>query len=221
MPETDPTFAESQKQALVRDGYDAIAGPYTGLAANVDSSHPRRERTSALLSRLQPGSSVLELGCGGGVPVAAAVVAAGHEFLGVDVSPMQINLAVRNVPDGRFLVGDLAEQEFEPAAFNAVLMLYVITHVPREKWRAVFRAVHRWLSPCGWLLLNVPHHESAGWLEENFLGLGTTNWTNGFDASTTHGLLADEDFTVVDAQRLGEDDLDPEGWLWILARRAS
>lgn len=221
MPETDPTFAESRKRDLVRDGYDAIAEPYTDLAANVDPSHPRRERTGALLARLQPNSSVLELGCGGGIPVAAAIVASGHKVLGVDVSPKQIDLALRNVPSGRFLVGDLVEQEFEAAAFDAVLMLYVITHVPREKWRVVFRSICRWLSPGGWLLLNVPHNESAGWLEEDFLGLGTTNWTNGFDAPTTLGLLADEGFTVVEAQRLDEDDLDPEGWLWILAQRPS
>src|ERR1700704_4432125 len=163
VPESDATATDASWRSLVRDGYDAISGACTDLANSVDDTHPRKQQAAALLERLRPNSTVLELGCGGGLPVAATVVAAGHDVVGVDLSTKQIDLAARNVPGGQFLVGDIAEQDFAPAAFDAVLLLYVITHVPREKWAAVLRKVSRWLTPGGWLLLTVPHHASPGW----------------------------------------------------------
>ena len=48
---------------------------------------PRRVWASDLCERLAPGSAVLDLGCGSGVPVAAALVAAGHAVTGLDLSP--------------------------------------------------------------------------------------------------------------------------------------
>jgi cyclopropane fatty-acyl-phospholipid synthase-like methyltransferase len=174
---------------------------------------------AALLNRLRPGSSVLEVGCGGGVPVAAAIVAAGHAYVGVDVSPNQVGLARHNVPGGQFVVVDVVEAELaSPNPFDAVLMLYAITHVSRESWPTVFGKIHGWLASDGRLLLNVPLRESPGWLEEDFLGLGGTNWTNAFDASTTTALLEEHGFEIEEAEQLAEDENDLEGWLWILAR---
>jgi SAM-dependent methyltransferase len=218
VPESDATVPDASWRSLVRDGYDAISAAYTDLANSVDDTHPRKQQTAALLERLRPNSTLLELGCGGGLPVAATVVAAGHRLVGVDLSSKQIDLATRNVPGGEFLVGDIAEQDFAPATFDAVLLLYVITHVPKEEWAAVLHNIRRWLTPGGWLLLNVPHHASPGWREEDFLGLGTTNWTNSFDSPTSLALLTEKGFTIIDTQTLGEDEHDPEGWLWVLAR---
>lgn len=126
-----------------------------------------------------------------------------------------------HVPGGEFLVGDVAEQDFAAASFDGVLMLYAITHVPREQWPELLVGIRRWIRPDGWLLLNLPHHASSGWLEEDFLGLGGTNWTNSYDSGTALQLLERADFGVVDKRRLGEDELDPEGWLWVLARPVS
>lgn len=216
MPE-EPTLAESETRALVTNGYDAIAEAYTDLAAAVDESHPRRSETAALLARLAPSSRVLELGCGGGVPVAAAIVDAGHSYVGVDISARQVEVARQRVSGGRFVVGDVADQDFERESFGAVLMLYAITHVRRERWPELFARMQRWLRADGWLLINVPRRESAGWLEEDFLGLGATNWTNSYDPAVTLQLLEAAGFVIETAEVRGEDELDPEGWLWVLA----
>ncbi len=209
------------KRSLVRDGYDAIAEHYYRQAANGLPSHPRRQATSALLAGLQPGSSVLELGCGSGVPVAAEIVGRGHGYVGIDISPRQIELARRFVPNGDFRCGDIVEQSFEAEIFDAVVAFYVITHVPRERWRGLFAHVSQWLRPGGVLVLNVPHGDSPGWLEEDFLGFGATNWTNAYGAETTVGILEAHHLSVLEAKPLPEDDDSSEEWVWITAQRAT
>lgn len=62
------------KASLVQAGYDHIAEDYLRLACEVPVTHPRRERTAALLATLPAGSSVLEVGCGAGMPVAAEIL---------------------------------------------------------------------------------------------------------------------------------------------------
>jgi cyclopropane fatty-acyl-phospholipid synthase-like methyltransferase len=59
-----------------------------------------------LLNRLEPGASVLDLGCGSGDPADVAI-AREHKVTGVDVSQTQIHLARQNVPTGTFLQGTL------------------------------------------------------------------------------------------------------------------
>ena len=164
-------------------------------------------------------SSVLELGCGAGVPVAAGVLASGHAYLGIDVSPRQIDLARGLVPDGDFRCGDVLDQSFDDASFDAVIAFYVVTHVPRELWAGLFASIHRWLRPGGLLALNVPDRDSPGWLEQDFLGLGTTNWTNAYGAAATQEILAAHAFEVLEAKALADDDDSPDPWVWITARR--
>jgi SAM-dependent methyltransferase len=218
MPEA-PDLDDVAARALVRDGYDAIAERYLRLAAAAPVDHPRRERVAALLATLPPASTVLELGCGAGLPVAAEVLRHGHTYFGIDVSPRQIELATRLVPGGDFRCGDLLDQSLDNATFDAVIALYTVTHVPRDEWARLFARVRRWLKPGGRFLVNVPHGDSPGWLEEDFLGLGVTSWTNAFSAETTQGMLEAAGLDVLEAISRPDDDSSPNGWVWITAGR--
>lgn len=55
--------------------------------------------------------TVVDLGCGSGI-WAHAVVQAGYEVLGVDLSPAMINLARLRIPDGTFVVGSFLDVDF-------------------------------------------------------------------------------------------------------------
>lgn len=219
MPEA-PGFHDEVTRSLVREGYDQIAVRYSQLAADVQASHPRRERTSTLLARLPAQSAILEAGCGGGLPVAAEILQRGHAYVGVDVSRRQIELARQQVPGGDFRCGDVLEQSFEDDAFDAVMALYAITHVPRDRWSELITDFHRWLRPGGILLVSVPHGDSPGWLEEDFLGLGSTNWTNGYGIEATLEMLATAGFDVLEALPLVDDDSGAERWVWVTATKA-
>src|SRR5689334_16023148 len=49
---------------------------------------------------------VVDLGCGSGI-WAQALLAAGYDVLGIDISPTMIRLARRKAPGARFLTGSL------------------------------------------------------------------------------------------------------------------
>jgi cyclopropane fatty-acyl-phospholipid synthase-like methyltransferase len=208
--------------AIVRDGYDQIADQYLAAVAPARADDQRDAWTEQLLQRLAPASTVLDLGCGPGVPSAAMLEAAGHHVVGVDISPRQIELARRNVPSGSFVVCDVVDFTAEPASFDAAMALYSLTHVPRDRYPALFARLVEWLRPGAWLLASMGATDAAGWNEEDFLGFGHTSWTNGCDPATSRRLLTDAGFDLERAEMVqGATPFGAERWLWILARRAS
>src|SRR5438874_2512188 len=85
----------------------------------------------ALLERLEPGSEVLDLGCGNGT--VTRVLAERHRVTGVDLSAAQLDRARRRVPAATFLHADATELELPEGSFDAVVSTFVFGHVPRAK----------------------------------------------------------------------------------------
>lgn len=220
MPEADD-LDDSEKNSLIKDGYDKVATEYLQSARSTPASHPRKAKTAALLATLNSNSRVLELGCGAGLPVAEMITDAGHRYKGFDISPRQIEFARALVPAGQFEVGDIAQQDLEPNSFDAALMFYAITHVPRAQWARLLQTVHISLVPGGKFVLNTSQDDSPGWLEENFLGFGGTNWTNGYSADKCVDLLKQTGFEVTEVAALADFEEDPgsEVWVWITATK--
>jgi ubiquinone/menaquinone biosynthesis C-methylase UbiE len=206
--------------SLVRDGYEQIADDY--LAAVIAGGAPvRLQWLARLLARIPTPGSVLDLGCGAGVPVAATLAERGWRVTGIDVSPRQIELARTHVPTGEFLVVDATEAEFAAASFDAVVAYFSLTHIPRAAHAELLARVARWLVPGGWLLACLGTSDVDGWIEENFLGLGHTNWTNSFDVATNERLLMTAGFELDVADVVTtHESWGTEAWLWVLARTA-
>jgi len=181
-------------------------------------SDPRAAWDQGFLGRLSGGSHLLDLGCGPGVPTAAEFVRNGHRVTRIDVSPRQVELARVNVPQGRFLIGDALTTNFPTGSFDAIAALFVLTHIPRAQWASLFARFVEWLSPQGWLQATFGMNDSSGWDEEDFLGFGHTNWTDGFGPENGRRLLVDAGFRIDRAETI-VDEL-PSGvarWLWVIA----
>jgi SAM-dependent methyltransferase len=86
----------------------------------------------------------LDLGCGTGFAV-PALVAAGWQVVGVDVSADQ--LAVAGGVDAELVQADAADMPFEDDSFDAVVS--VLTHTDFDDPGSVFAEVHRVLRPGG------------------------------------------------------------------------
>lgn len=188
-----PTTAAASRE-LVRDGYDAISYAYRpddGPAGATTDEYSGW--LDELADHLAPAAEILDLGCGAGVPAARQLVDAGFAVTGVDISEVQIARARTLVPQGTFVVTDLACFDAPDASFDAVISLYALIHVPLEDQRRLFRHIHRWLRPGGPLLTIVGHERWTG--VDDYLG-APMFWEHA-DAATYLAWLEADGFEVV------------------------
>ena len=91
---------------------------------------------------------VCDLGCGGG-QLSAALLEAGYEVIGVDLSPAMIRIARRQVKNARFLQGSIAELNL-PRCDAAFAVGEIVNYLgSRSQMARAFRNVFRALQPGG------------------------------------------------------------------------
>jgi SAM-dependent methyltransferase len=202
---TDEQFAAAHAaiaRVLVARGYDAVAARYADWAVQIDS--PLGAWLQRLLDRLPARARVLDLGCGNGVPVARALVDAGHDIVGVDASRAQVDLARRNVPGLDLIRADALDVEFAPASFDAVASTFVFGHIPRAEQPVLLDRIRRWLRPGGLLLLTMATGDTDDELDQDWHG-APTFWAS-FDAETNAELVARAGFEVEEARVVAQDE---------------
>lgn len=130
--------------------FDAIGADYEQAFAG---SRAHRASLDRLLGQLAPRSRVLDVGSGTGRPTAQALADAGHEVLGVDVSPVMVDLASRHVPGASFRCADIREESLEEESFDAVCVYFSLLQMAREEQGALVRRLAGALRPGGLLVL--------------------------------------------------------------------
>ncbi len=91
----------------------------------------------AFVKELAGGSSVLDLGCGGGEPVARFLVDHGLRVTGVDSSPAMITLARDRLPEQEWIVADMRRLALD-RRFAGILAWDSYFHLSHEAQRAMF-----------------------------------------------------------------------------------
>jgi SAM-dependent methyltransferase len=96
----------------MEDAADGIIAHYERHALSWDAdrraaSWNDKPYIARFLSLLSSGSTILDLGCGGGSPVALHMVAQGFRVTGVDSSPTLISLCQERMPDQDWIVADM------------------------------------------------------------------------------------------------------------------
>ncbi|KIJ50908.1 hypothetical protein M422DRAFT_27044 [Sphaerobolus stellatus SS14] len=147
---------------------------------------------------LSPGTNVLDIGCGTGVPVAETFVKAGHNVTGIDFSQTMVDLAQRQVPEGSFIKADM--RMYEPPAnlvgqYGAIIASNSLYHVSVDETVTMVQRFTNWIKDggvvvigCGIMLLpngEVPPFDESGWkdsVEATFLGQKVTGTLGSMDA---------------------------------------
>jgi SAM-dependent methyltransferase len=200
-------------KGIVRQGYDIVSHAYCADEAP-DMEARYGPWLDELAARLAPSDTVLELGCGCGIP-ATRRLAEDYDVTGVDISPVQIERARKLVPDARFLCADMTSLELPAEAYAAVVSLYAIVHVPLGEQQALFRDIQRWLRPGGHLLATVGHRAWTG-TEEDWLGAGGLMYWSHADKATYLRWIEAAGFEILWTHFVPEDD---SGATLLLARR--
>jgi SAM-dependent methyltransferase len=150
---------EEQKR-IVREGYDKLSCTYRAETTPDDFEH-YAEWVEILSQHVPAGSSVLDVGCGCGLP-ATKLLAERFDVTGVDFSEVQIKRAQRLVPGAQFLREDIIDLAFDPESFDAIVSFYAIIHMPLEQQPELFSRFAQWLRPAGILMAIVGHRAWTG-----------------------------------------------------------
>ncbi len=206
--------------AQVAAGYDAVGTEYFNFY-RAEIPEKLTSYIDNFAAKLQSGSSVLELGCGNGIPVAEKL-ATEFNVTGVDVSEKQIERARANVPNAEFLASDMSKLDYPSDSFSGVVALYSIIHLPRELHGDLFKSIYSWLKPGGIFLATLNSTESENWVEEDWFG--APMYWSGYAPERTKEMIAESGFVIESARievisGLETTDGEPERHLWVVARK--
>jgi len=135
-----------------RESYNLIAAQWA--AARAAFCGRERDYLEAVLSTAPAGSTILDLGCGTGRPMAEHIVAQGRRVLGVDQSEALLGIARGNLPTERWVLSTM--QAFEPdRSFQGALLWDSLFHLPRDEHEPILRKVVDALPPGARLMLTV------------------------------------------------------------------
>lgn len=199
---------KSDPNKIVLEGYNKIAHDYSTTRNQFDNLKYLKK----LNIFLKPCSTILDIGCGAGIPIDKYFIERGHKIIGVDLSPKQISLALKNVPQGKFEVKDISNLKDNEFTVSAVISFYTIFHIPREKHQELFKKINSYLPKEGSILVSMGASEWEG--TEEFYG--TKMFWSHFGPKKNREIIANAGFKIL------LDEIDTSGGekhQIILARR--
>lgn len=113
---------------------------------------------------LPPGSSILDLGCGHGVPLSEVLINNGFAVYGIDASPTLISAFRQQFPKAHAECSAVEDSELFHRTFDAAIAWGLMFLLPAEVQKIVIGKVARALSPGGKFLFTSPR-EPLTWLD--------------------------------------------------------
>jgi SAM-dependent methyltransferase len=171
--EPDSASARARQRNVVRRGYDAISLAYrsddgTAAASSAEDLSRYAGWVRELAGLLPARATVLDLGCGAGIPATSQLTAHGLRVLGVDFSAVQLRRARQLVPAARLVQADMTELHLQSGRIDAVVSFYALIHVPLADQQALIPRIRGWLRPGGHFLATVGADRWTG--TEDYLG---------------------------------------------------
>ncbi|WP_225823718.1 class I SAM-dependent methyltransferase [Streptomyces naphthomycinicus] len=210
-------MAEEDRRAPAAVVFDALGLDYERAFAG---SAPHRASLGRLLELLAPGSRVLDVGSGTGRPTAQILGEAGHRVLGIDVSPVMVDVAARQVPEAEFRLADIRDTPLAEASFDAVCAYFSLLQMSRAEQKAVVAKLARTVRPGGLVALATVPLDVEG-VEAVFMGQPVR--VTSFSAAAFTALVTEAGLSVLaEEQTLFTPDhpeAGPEPHLFLLARR--
>ena len=135
------------------NSYEAVASEFA----------ERREQSSigvatvrAWARSLPAGASILDLGCGHGVPISMALMNDGFVIHGVDASPSLTATFRRQFPRAHVACEAVEDSHFFGRTFDGIIAVGLIFLLPSEVQRDLIRKVALALNPGGRFLFTCP-----------------------------------------------------------------
>jgi|SRR5450631_1057157 len=114
-------------------------------------------------SRIPCGGPLLDVGCGGGEPIASYLIEHGFDVTGLDSSATMISLCQRRFPKRQWFIGDMRTMALGET-FQGVVAWDSFFHLVHDDQRRMFPIFRKHLGPGGALLFTsgTDHGEAIG-----------------------------------------------------------
>lgn len=198
----------------VKSGYNVIANRY--LAERTRDSEDVR-LLNELIERLPVNASVLDAGCGAGVPI-SLMLSEQFKVTGVDFSEAQIELAKKQIPQANFICQDMTKLDFLENSFDGICSYYAIIHIPREEHKALLKNFYRMLKPNGFALLCLGAENLIDDIDENYLG-ARMYWSH-YDADAYLKMLKDCGFSLAWSKYVADGSCEGASHLFVLVQKS-
>jgi SAM-dependent methyltransferase len=103
-----------------------------------------------------PKGRILEIGSGGGKD-AAALIAMGYDYLGIDASSALMQIARTRNPNARFLNLAVHELPFTEAFFDGFWASAVLLHIPNDRIDGALQWIAQVVRPNGFGFISMKH----------------------------------------------------------------
>lgn len=208
MPEREHGLGPDEHGKIVREGYNTITREYYSERDLFKNETEIQE----FISYLPENGTILDIGCGGGIPVLRTLVDAGYDAKGIDFSQSMLDLAKKNVPEAELILGDITKTNFESESLDGIISTYAFIHIFRTQHPLLYTKVFRWLKPGGIMLVSTAVTE---WEEVNdYFGVPMA-WSHPASRESLQ-LVNNAGFKVIFDRLVTTGD---ETHYWILAKK--
>ncbi|MEA4822258.1 MAG: class I SAM-dependent methyltransferase [Erysipelotrichales bacterium] len=126
----------------IAEGYNKIADEYEKSRSNIGLYY------SGKFNDLLPQKScrsILDIGCGTGIPLTKSLVSPINDITGLDISFKMLDKAKVNVPNARFILGNILDARIE-RKFDGIFAWDSLFHIPLNNQEEVIIKVINWLN---------------------------------------------------------------------------
>ena len=159
-------------------GWDAVAERFMAIRSRVGAELVR----SWAKSNLPPSATILDIGCGSGVPIARALMEDGFSVWGIDASPSLIAACRRHLPDMPATCEPAQDSAFFDRTFVGAVSIGLVFLLAPGDQQQLLGNVASVLEPSGRFLFSAPR-EMCEWKDTL---TGRTSTSLGADAYAGH-----------------------------------
>lgn len=145
-------------------GVEDASGGWNAVAAEfIARRHPRIGVTTVLdwATSLPKGASILDLGCGHGTPISAALVANGFDVYGIDASPVLVEEFRRRLPGAKIRCEAVEASTLFGRRFDGAVAVGLMFLLCEQEQRKLIRRVAHALNRGGRFLFTSPIQDAT------------------------------------------------------------
>jgi len=201
-----------EKEWIVTHNKENVYKAYEKIASWMDEHRNRtlfeKPYLDHVISYLQPGGTVLDLGCGTGEPLGQYFIDAGFQVTGVDGSKKMLEIAKERCPTIKFILSDMRVLDLKER-FDGIVAWHSFFHLPPDNQKAMFHIFVSHLKPGGVLLFTSGPEEGEVWSDNG----GENLYHASLSPEQYKNLLTQHGFKLIDHKACDPECQGATVWL--------